>query len=537
MPDPASPVADTTPSGHRPSAGRRAIDWLLAAGWVAITVTLLAALAGELRFLADSPGWVSMWESGPLQVAMDAARGGRIYGDFENGPVHLAIYGPLYHQMLAWLAEAVHADVSRLIATARWLGIGSIAIGLVGVAWLVRRAGAGSLAIIVSLACAMLFTRTAIRFIAGARPDATAAALSVLALIAALGRRRASAVLAAALFTAALQTKMTAVAAPIAAAILLWQAGQRRRLALIAGLCIAANAIVLIALYVATDGWAWRHLTVASAAPMRFAHLRYLVARAADAPQAQCLMVFPLLALLTARWWPGLPTPRADRRPYVDAAGPYYLASILVAAITGLHQGSDLNYLIEPTLAAGAVLGTWTTRAAAAADLRAWRITRGIATLVLACSVVLFLPDRFARFGEEARALRDLDSPYSPQAIGWARTLPQPLLSLDPWLTLRADVYNDLNDPIAYVCQLRSADGIDPIAERVVTGRYQAVVVFGGIEDTGFVYDDIPRIWPALQEAVNARYRFAGTKGPWALYGLKPQPRADGAPAATMPAP
>lgn len=518
--DAPNPEAPSTP-GASPAQVRlnrtlRACDFALTGLWLALAAFGVWAVAGELYFHVDSPGWTTMWESGPLQVGIDAFQGRGIYNDWTRGPVHLAIYGPLYHAMLAVFAWAAGGQPDALTASARWLSIVAIGIAMLGVVRFVRQAGASVAAAMISLVCLLLLTPTQVRFLASARPDGLAVMFSVLALVAGFGSGRISAATSIVLLTAAWQTKMSSVAACIAIVVVLACTGRLRRAAWIGGGVLTANALTLAVLAGATDGWALRHLLAPSAAPWK---LEYLSLMLTGQPgfELPLLIALPLLAILISIR-PGLPPLLDEAR--ARGAIVYLLAGWLVALGTGLHQGSDRNYLIEPTLATGMVIGIFAGRLGASRETAtgstSW-MPRMVAAIALVCCVVLLMPYRTRRFDMDAREVREAQNAYTPESLAWARQLPQPLLSVDSWLTYRAGVPNDLNDSIAYVGLLNKSSH-DLIAERAGRGDYAAVLVFDLIENAGGIWGDIPKTWPSLRDSVRARYVLAERRGPWAVY-------------------
>lgn len=458
-----------------------------------------------------------MWESGPLQVATDVADGGSMYGNWHEGPVHLAIYGPLFHWVLSQFAR-VCAEPQALAMTVRWFGMECLAIALLAAMIWVRRAGGAVVPAVLAGLGAMFVTPTGLRFIASARPDAMAVALSLLAVPLTLGRRTAFVVIGVLLLVAAEQTKMTAVSAAIAVFFTLAMLRRWRRLLLVVGAYIALNTAIVGALSVGTQAWAWRHLSLPSLAPMRLHYAWYMLARRPHVPEVQLLFVLPVVALLCLAVWPRTQQGRDEVDACRLAGLAYFPVALLAALATGMHQGSDRNYLIEPALAAGVLVGLWAQQVMTTTSSAQHRSARGIAAIGLVCCVILLLPDRTDRFSEGRRVIRQMQNPYTADAFTWARQLPQPLLSLDPWLAYAAGVDNDLNDPIPYICALHDPDFADVVARHVQTGGYAAIVVPGDIEYRGAIYDDIPCIWPALREAAASHYVLRGRQGGWSVY-------------------
>lgn len=518
QPDPPAVPEEREPAHRppRPSQAARWFDYGLCTTALAVTAYGVWSVAGELVFQLQSPGWNTMWESGPLQVAIDASRGRPIYSGWHDGPVHLAIYGYLYHAVLAVLAWVTGGDPGALTASARWLSIVSLGIAMLAAIRYVRLAGAPTAAALIAPICLLLLARTGIRFLASARPDGMAAMFSLLALLTAFGSGRISILLTILLLSAAWHTKMSSIAALLAIIVVLVFARRYGRAAWLAGGTWALSYAVLLLMDAATAGAASQHLFAPSAAPMRLDYLK-LMLTSQRGYELMLLVALPLLALLVSL---RAKLPVLDDSVRSRAATVYLLVAWAVALGSGLHQGSDLNYLIEPTLATGIVLGIFAGRlgrARSRSDLVQVWLPRTVGAIALAACIVLLLPYRTHRFSQDAREERAMRNAYTPQALAWARQLPQPLLSLDSWLTYEAGVANDLNDSIAYLGLLHDG-GRDAVAHRAEERRYAAIVVFGDIADRGVLWGDIPRIWPALRRAVETNYAMKEKHGAWAVY-------------------
>jgi len=316
-------------------------------------------------------------------------------------------------------------------------------------------------------------------------------------------------------------------------------------------LFLAINGMVVAGLTAATEGWFRRHLAVASTAPVSPKYTWFMLTRRPYEAQIRYLFVFPALAGLTvaltsARRKAGSPDAhRPDAVATRDSsaaqggsgtsengaaaqirtagralwiAGIFFVLSLGAALATGMRQGSDRNYLIEPTLAAGMVMGAWASRVARVRDPREWLITRAAAVLALFSPMLLNLPDRFRGSDETDRMAADILSPYRDEAMAWVRTLPQPLLCLDSWLAYRAGVANDLNDPIAYRSYCLSG-GTDPVTERVRERRYACIVTMVPVDGPDYaVYGDIESFWPRFREAMMGQYSPQGQCGSWHAY-------------------
>ncbi len=507
---------------------RRTLDRVLVTAWLAVVLAVAVQTAVALRWRFESPGWTTMWESAPLEVAAQVARGGLVYGDLRTGPVRVAIYGPGWYSLVGGLSRPAGAEPDRMIAVGRLTGIVSLAVAVAAVPLILRRAGTGLAAALTGLGCIVLLTPTAIRFVASARPDAPAAAVSALGLWLAFGPGRLRPLLAAVLLAGAAQMKITSAAAMAAVAVGCAAVRDWRRMVLIAGgavlLCAAALGIAAIG----SGGRVFEHLAVVADAPRGWRYVWFILTRDPQEAQVLLLLALPTAALLSLRTSmipaptvpesPGDPTGRR-RRACRAAIGAWYPAALAVALATATRQGSDRNYLIEPAIAAGAVLGLWVRRAVDVRQAGAWWATRTAVAAVIGCAGLLCTTGAGSRYDADAASVARLLTPYQPEAWSWARSLPQPLLSLDPWLTFRAGVENDLNDPLAWASRCLARGGEDVIARRAAAGSYAAIVLIGPPEaGKARLYGDIPGVWPALAEAVADRYRPAEVRGPWHLY-------------------
>ena len=516
---------------------RRTLDHALMAAWLAVVLAVAAQTAVGLRWRFDSPGWTTMWESAPLEVAAQVARGGPVYGDLRTGPVRLAIYGPAWYGLVGGLSRLAGMDPERMIAVGRLTGIVSLCVAVGAVPLILRRAGAGPAAAAAGLGCIALLTPTGLRFAASSRPDAPAAALSALGLWLAFAPGRRRPLLGAVLLAGAMQMKITSVAAVVAVGLGCAAVRDWRRLGMVAGGAVLLGGAVLGVAAAWSGGRLLEHLAVASDAPFAWGYVRYMLLREPREVQVLLLLALPTAALLSLRTslMPAPPVPESPgdaagrlRRACASAIPAWYMAAVLVALVTAARQGSDRNYLIEPAMAAGPVLGLWVRRAATIRPTGAWWSTRIAAAAVTACAGLLCATGPGTRYDADAAAIARLLTPYQPQAWSWARGLPQPLLSLDPWLTFRAGVENDLNDPLAWASRCLNRDD-DVIARRAAAGSYAAIVVTGPLEAAaGRVYGDIPGVWPALARAVADRYRPAGAMGPWQVYVPADGPLASG---------
>jgi hypothetical protein len=161
------------------------------------------------------------------------------------------------------------------------------------------------------------------------------------------------------------------------------------------------------------------------------------------------------------------------------------------------------------------LIGTWAGRMAVVPGSREWLVTRAAAAFAVFNPMLLGLQDRLANCDPQSRLLRDVLQPYQDDALAWARTLPQPLLSLDSWLPYRAGVANDLSDPIAYTSYCL-AGGKDPVAERVRRRYYACIVTSAPADGADYKLSTVYHtFWPALRRGHQRELRSAEQRGGW----------------------
>jgi hypothetical protein len=505
---------------HNHPHWRRWLDRLLVVLWLPLSLTLVAALAWNMIYYVDFPQFNTMWESAPLQVAWNIARGESAYGNWQSGPVHLAIYGPLYYYLvgfLGWLGGATPLD---MVAAGRWLSVTTFIAGLLGVGVYVRRNGGPLWACAISLACVAFITPTGVRFISSSRPDALSVAFSIWAVICIIDTQRRGMVLSALLLVAAVQTRPNALAAAIAVFLFLVITRQWRRLSLLSILFVGLNAVILAGLWWASDGWIWRHLTFSGDAPMSWRYTWHMLTRNGWPLEFTLLLALPLSALLTLQLGNLRFPPGSRIRSFMTLATVYYFCALILALMWSMRQGGDRNYMIEPALAAGMLLGVWSGMLIRQRAGLGWLLGRSIAGLALLAVAVHVLPEAFSK-GDAARRLVRIRTPYQQQYYEEIRQLSGPVLSLDSWLAFRAGVQNDLNDPIAYYSYALTTTE-DPVTRRVRRGCYDHVVTRFPIEDVPpRVYGDIKAAWPGVMDALRSNYQRCGHWGIWYVY----QPR------------
>jgi hypothetical protein len=477
-------------------------------------------LAGALA-LAIALRLPAAWESGNalnhvsgtwMTLADDLARG--------------TLYRPI-HAPGAWggtryfpLAFAVQAGLVRMgathVAAAYATSLASGILLAVGVALLLRCAGAGRAAALAPLALAGFAGQHAL---SAGRGDLLPVALSALALAAIARRTRPGGIaLAALLLTLAFAAKPTALTATGAAVLFLALRGRRRAALALAALVCAGALAAVAATDALSDGRfadGLRALAIAGAgggdvlrAPVRLATELALGDPAGLVLAAAGTAVLAASSRSLARRW------RAQRRR--EETDPRLLPALWLAAAGAgalavfATPGTGANHLVEIEAAAAALLG-----AGALAPRPAGRLAQvgaGAAALAgLALAASLLHADLASSRLAEIRAL--------------ARALPPgPVLSEDPLVPLLAGGRPVLLDAFSLrLTAARDPAVLAPLSRALRRGEFASVVLF---EDPGSPSADA---WYArgnlglpLAREIAQRYRRAETVGRYRLYLPRP---------------
>ena len=298
----------------------------LLAAWVVLD-GLVARIGLPLAF--------SYVEGFNVNDASRLAHGDALYGDPSGPPFVVSVYTPLYTSLVALL---IAQGLPGLLA-ARLVSLLSATL-LAGVIGFARWRRTGVVAPIA--ACLFLLAPLQRSWLLVARPDYTAALLSVLGILA-VARGAAGGVgllWAAPLLAAAILTKQSYVAAALAATLFLIARSPRRGLGFAAAL-IALLGGAIAALLWASNGWFLFHTVTANRDPFSWGSAWTLAERFLASHAPELLLLSPALAALAPA-----------RR--LSIFGLYAVIAAAVSLSSG-KLGSDSNYFIEP-LAAGALL-------------------------------------------------------------------------------------------------------------------------------------------------------------------------------------
>jgi hypothetical protein len=366
----ASPAEPAAWKSHAASAPLYVAILLLAF----LSVSSAFSWVGAARYpyaLENGEGWV-------LANAVDLAEGQSPYGTLEDYPLLVGNYPPLYLLANAWAIRiwGFSPLYGRVISLSAWaVGVALVLLAArgMGAPWLV--AGLGGL---------YALALPGMRFAAPqARVDMLAAALAFSGVVVFLrgGEKLSGVVLPAALFSAALATKHSMVAAPAAAFVwLLWH--DRRRgvklalwtLGLTLGWLTACWVVfgteffLNIGPYTSTIPWAWKNLA-------RMGRL--------------ALGVWYLPALVSTVAYAAWALPRGgERERLVALYGLAAAGSILLVA----KEGSSLLYLVEYTLAGSLTLACGVGLVLEAEGLKGAGRRFGVSLLVAVCLFYLQLP-------------------------------------------------------------------------------------------------------------------------------------------------
>ena len=311
------------------------------AGWI----LLLCALAGGCALLPASLRLVKAHadvtypESAIAHNAQLTAQTGRIYPSISQPPYTPAVYGPAYYLGLESSAVAGQS-IDDVLVAGRILSFGAFCLLIIGVWLLARRLGASHLS--ATLAASLVFADPEFfRTDVSARPDLIALALATWAILAALIDPDDWRPMAAAGMLASLAVLMKPSLVAASLALVIWLLRSRRWKSLAALAAGAAFAAFVCAGRLIMHGDPILGQTG-------------LLTSGIDDP----IGALGIMARETFHYWPHVliaagaawfvrRSLRADSSPR-SLAALYCIASWIIAALTLMNPGGNVNYLLEP---------------------------------------------------------------------------------------------------------------------------------------------------------------------------------------------
>lgn len=512
-PRPLWEAGTTNPVPPDQAADRRCALWT----WVLLGVVGFNALGFALAAVRELTALRDLTHPEGVLVynTLELVRGGALYRDFLTPPYIHTPYGPLLYLLSLPAVVLLGGDVAAgylagrtvvLLATGSTvLLVGLLAARLTGS----RRAG-------VLAGLAFLTVPPLVPWGYSMRPDLLAIALSLAGLAAAWRTVHdrdlswAQAALVAALLLAALWSKQTALAAPVAL-LLAWGTAGRWRSAVRFLLFFGGAGVLLVgAAHVWTQGAFYQNAVEGMRCGLR-----------PRAPYHMALHLLrlggPLLAaaVLGLRDWN-----RHWHLPVIYAG-----TGIALALLFALRGGSDINHLFEPLAAVALVAGGGFARALNEAA----QGKHGISALALAL-LVLFAPGGARTVDELLGKAGDLDR-ARPALLRTLAREPGEILTFSTDLPLLSHRSPRLLDPMIFAC-LAGAGTWDPapLADLLRRGEIPTVVLLttagGGIFAN---HHGIP-VWPpSVLRSIEDRYRPVGDYGLQRVYEPLPvATRSDG---------
>lgn len=479
--------------------------WTLAFAGLSVFVL---AWAARSWLVLTFPFQVEYGEGPVADWARTVAQGYLPYKPIQPEPWTFSVYTPL--SLLA--SGALLALGMPLWVGGRLLSLAS-ALGLAALVFVLARRGQreqpawGALAASGLLLASPYLTRWATFY----RPDMLALFWSALgiALVSHNQERQRGWFLPAALcFVAALMTKQSFIAAPLAALLFLGLTAPSAALRLLATM-VVAGTVALGALALAVGpGTLWADLVIGNANPFSVASLiRFESSFGRIAAVVVALGLFALWRHATSR-----PGRVADDQTLLAL----YAMLSLGATISVGKAGAWENYFLEPffvlSILAGRTLGRLTTGG---------RLGRLAAPLLVGLQLLLFLPG-FERFGPTAEQ-RWLDELRAERAAlldaVTATPTEQPLVSED--LGILATAGRPVHLHTFVYTQLARQGDFDqtPLLTAIGARRFPLVIQRrGALED----WLDLDRWTPEVLAEVERAYAVAGSAGDWLL--LQPAP-------------
>ena len=315
---------------------------------------------------------IVLWQAAHVFTLREA------YHPIQNFPYIVFHYPPLYHA-LSRVAGLIMGDLLQGGRALTFFCTLASALTVAGIAWSAVP-GSRTRRSMAALVAALLMLRTpSLTWAPNMRVDSTAILLTLLGLFVVMkwDSHRATPI-AAVLFVAAVFTKQTMIAAPLAAVSMLVVAGCVRRAVILVTTMVGLGLTVAVVLSTATDGEFLRHIIRYNQNPFSVRQLIYLLGQNLSEMAFVGLLALSLpLVLLGGRvsllrtiraWRNGAPA--RSGREWVALVTVTYALFAFIVSFTAGKAGAWYNYFLEWNIVccalAGIVVG------------RTWRQSRGV---------------------------------------------------------------------------------------------------------------------------------------------------------------
>ena len=492
-------------SVERSRAAVAAALWGLVAGLICLYLVLFALVAATR--IARPLEELSYGESWLLDGARRVAEGGALYAPADALPIMHTAYTPLYYFVVGDLQKIIG---DHGYAVGRSVSLVATLVGAAALGWTLRQL-TGRTAIGL-LGAGLLLTQnvTLLLWAPLERADPLALSLTLVGLAFAIGGRPSLAALA---FLAAVFTKQTFVAAPLATAVVLWPCrGAFARFVVIFG----AGSIGLVAAAQGlTQGWFLWHTVTANSNQPDLGTFSSLLGS---------FLQYNGLPVLAALGSFALPASSVGERLWRL----YFLMS-LVALPSIAKLGASSNYWLELSAATSALI------ALASYRLLAWPAVRMVAPTVIAGSLLIAVPAYQATAVEVSTSSADLVKPTVPSYVSLvsdAGTAPYRVgtgfidkIASEPGalLTDNSGLAVAAGKHILFefqIFQLLRAEGHwaeRPILDAIAARRFALVALMHPLDSPV----DGTRWTPALQAALKAAYVPDGNE--WGFWLYRPR--------------
>jgi len=476
---------------HSPRASWRALIALLAVGAAIGGLCSLREARRDMALAAD----ITTPDSVVVAAALRARQTGHLYPLWSAPPYTPTPYGPVYYGAVMALSEITGTHFARLVIAARlftllcFLGV----IALAGACCRRLEAGLGWAALAAALAASDLgFAHWNLT----TRPDMTALLASLAAVWAASGLRNGAGALkreigVSLLLAAAVLSKQSYIAAPLAIAI--WLAAQREwaRLARIASAALGTTAVVLGALAAHGDRVAANLLALRGARPAVATGIGIVLRSLEDYAPHTLLLALAAVGLAAA--WRASGPGRPARLLALYAM----LAWLLGIGMLLANSGGGENYLIEGW-AISAVFAAY----AVATLSRQWAQTPAAARALLVIWVAVCMGAGVVAWHHEAFTAQPAGHGKLAKAVhGWR------VLSDVPYLALQGRDPAYLDPYLLHTLEVNGRWSSRQLARSLAAQRFDVLLLDDGTGAVNTVWRGLSHYDAATMAAIAAHYR------------------------------